>query len=106
MTFARPDGSAAWGIVDGTEVVDCTSVAPTLRAALAAGSVPATIPSGPRVKLAGLTYLPPIPNPDKIICVGLNYLTHIKEGGRDVPTKPTIFTRWANTQIGHQQSLV
>jgi 2-keto-4-pentenoate hydratase/2-oxohepta-3-ene-1,7-dioic acid hydratase in catechol pathway len=60
----------------------------------------------PRHALDAVTFLPPIPDPDKIICVGLNYLTHILEGGREPPKQPTIFTRWANTQVGHGQPMV
>ncbi len=106
MSFERPDGTASWGIVDGDHVVDCSDVASTLRTALAAGTVPSTPPDGERFPLSAVTFLPPIPDPEKIICIGLNYLTHIQEGGRDVPKKPMIFTRWANTQIGHGQKLV
>ena len=106
ISFARPDGTASWGIVDRDDVVDCSDIAPTLRAALAAGTVPVRPPDADRLPLAEITFLPPIPDPEKIICIGLNYLTHIKEGGRDVPKKPTIFTRWANTQIGHGQDMV
>ena len=53
-----------------------------------------------------MTFLPPIPDPDKIICVGLDYLSHIREGGREPPRQPTIFTRWANTQVSHGQMLI
>jgi 2-keto-4-pentenoate hydratase/2-oxohepta-3-ene-1,7-dioic acid hydratase in catechol pathway len=106
MSFTRPDGAASWGVVDGEAVVDCRGTAPTLRAALEAGDVPAEPPRGERFKLSDISFLPPIPDPAKIICIGLNYLTHIQEGGREVPKKPTIFTRWANTQVGHLQPLV
>ena len=53
-----------------------------------------------------MTFLPPILDPDKIICIGLNYLSHILEGGREPPKQPTIFTRWANTQVGHGQPMI
>ncbi len=106
ISFTRPDGVASWGVVDGDDVVDCSDTAPTLRAAIAAGTLPTTPPEADRFTLADITFLPPIPDPQKIICIGLNYLTHIQEGGRDVPKKPTIFTRWANTQVGHLQPLV
>ena len=104
MSFTA-HGTPGWGIVDGDSVVDLTSRAPSLRAALAAGPI---APAGaePRHALASVTYLPPIPNPDKIICVGLNCLTHILEGGRDVPKFPTIFTRFANSQVGHGQAII
>jgi 2-keto-4-pentenoate hydratase/2-oxohepta-3-ene-1,7-dioic acid hydratase in catechol pathway len=98
------DGAPSWGVVLGEEVADCRHQAPTLRAALAGGIVPET--GGRRRAVSSVTFLPPVPDPEKIICVGLNYLTHIKEGGRDIPKHPTIFTRWANTQVGHLQDLV
>lgn len=106
MSFLRPDETASWGIVDDDDVVDCRDIAPTLRAALAAGTVPARPPDADRFPLFSVRFLPPVPDPAKIICIGLNYLTHIQEGGREVPKKPTIFTRWANTQVGHLQPLV
>jgi 2-keto-4-pentenoate hydratase/2-oxohepta-3-ene-1,7-dioic acid hydratase in catechol pathway len=104
MSFRRGDGSAGWGVVEGEAVIDCSASAPGLRQALAAGKIvpPA---AAPRLKIADITFLPPIPDPLKIICVGLNYLTHILEGGREPPKFPTIFTRWANTQVGHGQPL-
>jgi 2-keto-4-pentenoate hydratase/2-oxohepta-3-ene-1,7-dioic acid hydratase in catechol pathway len=112
MSFRRADGTPSWGIVEGKEVVDCgelapgLALAPSLRAALASGKIGAPALGAPalgapRHALDAITFLPPIPDPEKIICVGLNYLTHIREGGRDVPKQPTIFTRFANTQIGH-----
>jgi 2-keto-4-pentenoate hydratase/2-oxohepta-3-ene-1,7-dioic acid hydratase in catechol pathway len=106
MSFRRADGTASWGIVEEMEVVDCGALAPSLRAALASGKIAAPARSAPRHALDATTFLPPIPDPEKIICVGLNYLTHIREGGRDVPKQPTIFTRFANTQVGHLQALI
>lgn len=106
MSFSSPDGGSSWGVVEGADVVDCGELAPDLRAAFGAGKAIAPPRGARRYGLGEVTFLPPIANPDKIICIGLNYLTHIREGGRDVPQKPTIFTRWANTQVGHLQPLV
>ena len=106
MSFTAA-GVPGWGLVEGHDVVDMTSRAPTLRAALSTpDALAAPTADLPRHKLDSVTFLPPIPDPDKIICVGLNYLTHILEGGREVPKHPTIFTRFANSQIGHKQSIV
>ena len=55
---------------------------------------------------ADLTWLPVIPNPDKILCVGLNYETHRKETGRSEVENPTIFARYANSQTGHLAPIV
>jgi 2-keto-4-pentenoate hydratase/2-oxohepta-3-ene-1,7-dioic acid hydratase in catechol pathway len=91
--------------VTGDAVADLSARAPTLRAALAAATD--LSPAGaPKYSLDEVRFLPPVPDPDKIICVGLNYLTHIREGGREVPKQPTIFTRWANTQTGHLQPII
>jgi 2-keto-4-pentenoate hydratase/2-oxohepta-3-ene-1,7-dioic acid hydratase in catechol pathway len=108
MSF-RYNGGASWGIAEGDTVIDMGTKAPSLRAAIA-GNRLADLVAGaagaPRHALANVAFLPPIPNPDKIICVGLNYLSHILEGGREPPKQPTIFTRWANTQVGHGQPIV
>lgn len=106
MSF-ESDGKASWGVVEGDSVVDLGGKAPSLRAALAdlPGLTKGT-EGAKKLPLSSVTYLPVIPDPDKIICVGLNYLTHILEGGRPKPEKPTIFTRWANSQVGHGQAIV
>ncbi len=54
----------------------------------------------------GVTFLPVIPDPDKILCVGLNYATHVAEGGREPPEYPMLFPRYANTQVGHGEPLI
>ena len=53
-----------------------------------------------------MTLLPPITNPEKILCIGLNYLPHILETGRAKPEKPTIFTRYPDSVVGHGSPLV
>ncbi|MSQ88412.1 MAG: FAA hydrolase family protein [Betaproteobacteria bacterium] len=51
-------------------------------------------------------WLPVIPNPDKIVCVGLNYQDHVVETGRDNTEQPAIFLRLADSQVGHQQPIL
>ncbi len=41
-----------------------------------------------------------VPNPSKVVCVGLNYKNHIQEMGRDLPEYPTLFSKWNDTLIG------
>ncbi|HSG65314.1 MAG TPA: fumarylacetoacetate hydrolase family protein [Gammaproteobacteria bacterium] len=60
----------------------------------------------PDLDLAEIVQLPVIPNAAKILCVGINYLSHIKETGRDVPKYPVLFTRFADTFVGHEQPIV
>lgn len=104
----------SWGIAKDDGVIDAaprfgTRFA-TLRDAIAGNAMPelrqmaATVK--PELKLADVTYLPVIPNPDKIICVGVNYEEHRKETGRDPSQHSVLFTRFANTQVGHNSPMV
>jgi len=53
-----------------------------------------------------ITVLPPLPAPPKIICVGLNYLDHSREGGFEPPSFPTLFARFPTSLAGHRSPLV
>ncbi len=103
----RIDGSTTWGIIEGDEAVDIGAVLhglPDLKSAIAADAlsgVMAHASEAKRYPLAAIQWLPVIPNPDKILCIGLNYETHRKETGRSEVENPTIFARYANSQIGH-----
>jgi 2-keto-4-pentenoate hydratase/2-oxohepta-3-ene-1,7-dioic acid hydratase in catechol pathway len=55
----------------------------------------------PRHPTSDVAWLPVIPNPDKIICIGLNYEEHRRETGRAEAAFPTVFTRFSNSQTGH-----
>src|SRR3954469_20672690 len=57
-------------------------------------------------KESDITWLPVIPNPGKILCVGLNYQDHVVETGRDNTEQPAIFIRVAESQVGHKQPIV
>lgn len=48
----------------------------------------------------GASFAPVVPQPSKVICVGLNYRNHILEMGRDLPDHPTLFAKFADTLIG------
>ncbi len=50
--------------------------------------------------------VPVLPNPGKIICIGMNYLAHIEEMGRNRPAYPTLFTRFPDSLVGHGQPIV
>lgn len=60
----------------------------------------------PDLRLNEITYAPVIPNPDKVFCVGINYLHHQQETGHKKPEHPLIFTRFANSQVGHEQPII
>ena len=112
-SYILADGTHSYGIAQDNTVLDVDAdwraTYPNLRAAIAAealeGVAEATQSSAP-VAMSDVTLLSPVPNPDKIICIGLNYMTHIKETGRDKPAKPSIFTRYPSSVVGHEQPLI
>lgn len=63
-------------------------------------------PRGRLLNPVELEFLPPIPAPPKIICVGLNYLDHAAEASIEPPQYPAFFSRYATSLIGHRQPLV
>jgi acylpyruvate hydrolase len=56
--------------------------------------------SGASHDLAGIDYATLVPRPDKIVCVGLNYRSHILETGREPPEYPTLFAKYRSALIG------
>src|SRR2546428_1699926 len=57
-------------------------------------------------KESEVTWLPVIPDPGKIVCVGLNYEEHRQETGRDKTEQPALFLRLAESQVGHKQPIL
>ncbi len=100
-------GRPGYGIAVGNGVFDLGARLgpgfPDLKSYLAARSIGAlaavATPSAADYGPAEFTLLPVIPNPEKILCVGLNYEEHRKETGRPESAHPSIFTRFADTLI-------
>jgi 2-keto-4-pentenoate hydratase/2-oxohepta-3-ene-1,7-dioic acid hydratase in catechol pathway len=115
MKFAsfKINDTTSWGLIDGHEAVDLGAVLrdrfADLKSAIAAGALTEAVKvaaKAPRHPLAKITWLPVIPNPDKILCIGLNYENHRKETGRDEVANPTVFGRFANSQTGHLANII
>ena len=114
VSFVTSDRRPAYGAIKDGGVVDLSrrfgERAPTLRTLLASGALAdaagIVADARPDLSLEGLTFAPVIPDPDKIICVGLNYRDHVSETGKTVTEKPALFGRFAGSQIGHLQPLV
>ena len=113
ISFLR-SGSASYGVVVGEKVLDLMpllgSEAADLKTVIEKNLVPRIngllASHQPDLTFAELTLLPVIPNPDKIVCVGLNYHDHVKETGRDLTEKPAIFLRLNDSQVAHGQNMV
>ena len=104
----------SYGIVEGDSILDLAPVLGSqavdiktlIEKNLMGAAADAATSGNFSLKLSDVSLLPPVPNPGKIFCVGLNYADHVKETGRDLTEKPAIFTRFADSQIGHGQALV
>lgn len=103
------DGRASYGAVQGERVLDLgaqlSSRAPDLKSLIANDLVGEASEIAGRQRgmlaLAEIKQLAVIPNPEKIICVGLNYGEHVRETGREVTEAPALFLRVADSQLGH-----
>ncbi|MEO0032963.1 MAG: hypothetical protein RIS94_2721 [Pseudomonadota bacterium] len=106
ISFRRPDGTPSFGRIEGDTVHDLGAQgAPAwLRDALA-GDLAALEPTASFARSV-VRLLPVVPNPDKILCIGLNYATHVAETGRDQKEFPAVFTRWADTLVADGEPLL
>jgi 2-keto-4-pentenoate hydratase/2-oxohepta-3-ene-1,7-dioic acid hydratase in catechol pathway len=111
LTYKTSKG-ATYGAVSGQGVIDLGrrlgAKYPDLKALIAADAfkeAAALLKEAPDHKLSEIGFLPVIPNPGKIVCVGLNYQDHVVETGRDNTEQPAIFLRVAESQLGHKQPM-
>ena len=96
VTFQAEEGSTPQaGIVSGDQVVGLGN---DILSVIAAGQPSAD--AGRAYALAAVKLLAPIPRPPKFICVGMNYRDHAREAGVDIPSVPTIFSKFSNVVIG------
>ncbi|TWO68666.1 fumarylacetoacetate hydrolase family protein [Caenimonas sedimenti] len=110
-TYLR-DAAPRLALVDGTDLIDLNDAQPQvpsdLRLALKAGvdlaAAARAALSGKRVALASVKLAPLVPEPGKIVCLGLNYFDHAKEGGREKPDYPWFFFRAASSQVAHGEA--
>jgi 2-keto-4-pentenoate hydratase/2-oxohepta-3-ene-1,7-dioic acid hydratase in catechol pathway len=114
------DAGLRLGVVEGEEVVDLQAVDPAVPNDLAAvlarnngdlrplADMEKRAPASAKRPLAGLTFALPVARPGKIVCLGLNYLDHVKEGPQaaNIPKFPTLFMRGLNSLVPHLAPLM
>ncbi|WP_206831276.1 fumarylacetoacetate hydrolase family protein [Alicyclobacillus fructus] len=103
------------GLVRGDEVVDVSTSAAQLGLSVP-GEMKDVIADYPACRralveieekgavagtLSNLRLAPPVPNPQKILCVGLNYRKHAEESKMPIPSSPVYFAKFANSLAGH-----
>jgi 2-keto-4-pentenoate hydratase/2-oxohepta-3-ene-1,7-dioic acid hydratase in catechol pathway len=113
-------GGPHLGVVEGDQVVDLQAVDNKVPADLgewlkknngdakSLGDIVKKAPASARKPLAEITYALPVARPGKIICLGLNYLEHVKEGSQrdNIPKFPTIFMRGLTSMVPHNQPII
>lgn len=103
------EGSQRFGVWVEGGVVDLTQRLggkfPDLLSVLQAGALreiaAAVVGAKPDFTSEQITFLPVIPKPPKIICIGINYEEHRSETEREPTLKPPVFGRFSNSQVGH-----
>ncbi len=112
LSFSTAAGDS-YGMIQGDGVVDLGQRLggkyPDLRTLLEGnGQAEAAAAGGanPDHGLDAITYLPVIPNARRIICIGLNYREHAVEMGMDFPENPSLFSKWPDALVGHEQDVV
>jgi acylpyruvate hydrolase len=99
------DGSGTWaGRVEGERILELegSDVADWLRR----GGRSEPLRGGRRAQLDSADLAPLVTTPSKIVCVGMNYRSHILELGRELPAHPTLFAKFASTLLGPRDDLV
>jgi 2-keto-4-pentenoate hydratase/2-oxohepta-3-ene-1,7-dioic acid hydratase in catechol pathway len=113
-------GGPRIGIVEGDQVIDLQAAEPrvphdlgewlakTNGDTLELGEIAKRAPASARKPLASITYALPVGRPGKIICLGLNYLEHVKEGSQrdNIPKFPTIFMRGLTSLVPHGAPII
>lgn len=112
VSFIIADQSC-FGVVQGEQVLNLSPMFPDvadLKSFLANGpntnEIKTQLAEATAYLLDEVQLLPVIPNPEKIICVGLNYESHRIETGMPEMDHPVLFTRFASTQVAHGEPIV
>ena len=114
VTFENGDGDLRAGALVGEKVIDLWATDPALptsvreilakgpgtlkEAAQAAASPKAVVRAGARLRA-------PIPDPQKVICIGLNYRDHAAESGAAIPTEPVVFNKFPSAIVGPEEPI-
>ncbi|MCI0460998.1 MAG: fumarylacetoacetate hydrolase family protein [Gemmataceae bacterium] len=113
QTPAGPRAAVLWGSSYVDVHATDPALPPSLRELLAEGpsALQAVAQAVKREKVvdyeaASVKLLPPVPDPPKIICLGLNYSDHAKESGAPIPKEPVLFSKYATALIGHGDAIV
>lgn len=114
VTYSGDRGARAAGVRGGeyVDLNDADSGLPaSLKAILALGAeglerARQAIASGRGFAAAGVQVLAPIPDPEKVICIGLNYADHAAESNQPIPPEPVVFNKFPTAVSSHGAPIV
>ncbi len=115
-TIQTADGPRA-AVLHGMSCIDLHATEPRLppgvRRLLELGSAglelareAARRPDAVKYETGRVRFLPPVPDPRKIVCVGLNYRDHAAESGAPIPREPVLFSKYSTALVGHDAPIV
>jgi 2-keto-4-pentenoate hydratase/2-oxohepta-3-ene-1,7-dioic acid hydratase in catechol pathway len=104
--FIAPTGQAAFGIIDEDDAVSVGHRVASFAALLQDPQAGMPTAGDPRWPLREVVLSSPIEPLAKVVCAGLNFSTHATETGRDIPTHPTLFTRFPDSFVDPGQPVV
>jgi 2-keto-4-pentenoate hydratase/2-oxohepta-3-ene-1,7-dioic acid hydratase in catechol pathway len=111
-SFRAHDERARFGVADGAGIIDLTDrvyyadLASAIAADDLAGLAKAAAGCAADYATDDIVFLPTIPAPGKVVCIGLNYEPHRIEMGREKDPYPTVFVRLNDTLVGHRGDLI
>ena len=113
LSFSQ-DGRVSYGVADDGGIIDLgarwSHRWPSLSAVLRDGAIEElkSRAAGLRADLSidEIRFLAPILDPGRILCVGLNYKSHLEETGRKMPAYPTLFVRFPDSHVGHGEAMI
>jgi 2-keto-4-pentenoate hydratase/2-oxohepta-3-ene-1,7-dioic acid hydratase in catechol pathway len=95
VSYVSEQGVRA-GVLRDERVMD---IGHSVRRVLEEGALEKALPDGDELPLDDVELAPPVPDPDKIICIGLNYRSHAEEAGIEPPAVPTFFAKFRNALV-------
>ncbi len=115
LTFKRAAGAAEPGVLSDGKIVSLTGAGfSSVISIIEGGSEALTTvaqyvaaaPSTAKVDLASVLLLAPVPKPNKVFCIGLNYRDHAIESNMEIPKVPTVFSKFTNSVIGSGETII
>ena len=105
VTFSTDGGAPRVGAIEGEEIRPLGGPGTTMLELMEHGRDADRQPGGGTVPLAQARLHAPVPNPQKVIGIGLNYSDHAAETGAAIPEKPIVFAKYPNTVVGPGEAI-